>query len=53
MRLVPPLLYYRALAEDGLGDHVASAKDLEAFLAWQAHGDRDPLVDDARARLRH
>jgi tetratricopeptide (TPR) repeat protein len=51
LRYVPPLLYYRALAEDGLGDHAAVAKDLEQFLAWQPDADHDPLVDDARARL--
>jgi hypothetical protein len=51
LRHVPPLFYYRALAEDGLGDHVAAAKDLEAFLAWRAHGEPDALVADARKRL--
>jgi tetratricopeptide (TPR) repeat protein/predicted Ser/Thr protein kinase len=53
LRYVPQILYFRALAEEGLSDHAASTKDLEAFVAWQPKGDGDALLTDARARLRH
>ncbi|HTR54331.1 MAG TPA: protein kinase [Kofleriaceae bacterium] len=52
LRNVPAMFYYRALAEDGLGDHAAAHADLETFLKWESHADPGaPLVDDARARL--
>jgi hypothetical protein len=52
LRRLPAFYYYRALAEDGLGDRAAAKHDLEAMLAMQVKPDPDPLLDDARARVK-
>jgi len=51
MRLLPPLFYFLGRAQEGLKS--AAAKDsLNAFLLIKEKGEADPMVEDARRRLK-
>jgi tetratricopeptide (TPR) repeat protein/predicted Ser/Thr protein kinase len=51
MRRLPPLFYFLGLAQEGLKS--AAAKDsLKAFLLIKEKSESDPMVEDARRRLK-
>jgi hypothetical protein len=49
-RVIAPVRYYKALAQEGLGSPAAT-ESYKAFLAIKANGDEQGLVADARRRL--
>ena len=51
LRYLPPLTYYLARAQEGMGTPEAAAS-YRAFLEMQPEAEHDPLVDDARKRLK-
>ena len=50
-RYYATLPYWKARAQQALGQHAAAAAGFEAFIASRAAATRDPIVADARKRL--
>jgi tetratricopeptide (TPR) repeat protein len=52
MRMLAPLKYWRARAQEGVGQASAAKENYEAFLALRPASPDDPLVIDAKRRLK-